>query len=89
MPSKQVNGLKRRSRCRQIPDRNIGDYGKQVDAFMAVDNILPQHYPEEVFESIAPPVGANIFYQTKANLSYGQMKKMIKADIASQMPFIL
>lgn len=69
-------------------ERLVNSHGKDVKYFAAVDNIMPQSFPQDVFPELELKHDVDIFYEVKSDLSYAELKSMKRAGVASIQPGI-
>jgi len=71
---------------RQI--QSLFQYSDRVSRLQSVDNIMPKHYPQEVFADLGTPEHMTIFYEVKADLSADDMKTLAAAGVREVQPGI-
>jgi len=57
-------------------------------SYAAVDNIMPETYPGDVFGRISPPAGARIQYEVRPSLSKEQIRLLCGAGVSTLQPGI-
>lgn len=82
-----LNGLTMDYRVMQ-PERAVAllnslfeRYGSKATLYWSVDNILPVHYPKEVFPRLKTPPGAVLWYEMKAGVSEEDIERMAAAGM--------
>jgi len=76
------------------PDRALEQFNAlfahadRVFFFECVDNIMPQHYPKDVFAALNAPPDASIFYEVKADLSADDLAILSRARVNLLQPGI-
>ncbi|WP_243793874.1 RiPP maturation radical SAM C-methyltransferase [Saccharopolyspora gloriosae] len=60
------------------------DYPK----LFCTDNVMPRHYPKEVFAALDPPPGTSIFYEVKLPLSRKDLARMASGAVTAVQPGI-
>jgi ribosomal peptide maturation radical SAM protein 1 len=68
--------------------RSLFKYTSKVSRLQSVDNILPKHYPKEVFADLGTPSHVTIFYEVKADLSDEDMRLLADAGVREVQPGI-
>lgn len=63
-------------------------YSDRVTRLQSVDNIMPKHYPKEVFDQLQTPQSMSIFYEVKADLTDEQMAILSRARVREVQPGI-
>lgn len=63
-------------------------YADKVSRLQSVDNIMPKHYPAEVFAKLATPPHMTIFYEVKADLTDEDMAVLSKSGVREVQPGI-
>jgi len=63
-------------------------FADRYQRLTCTDNIMPRHYPAEVFEKLDPPAGVEIFYEVKLPLSRRDMKRLAAAHVTTVQPGI-
>lgn len=66
----------------------IQTYQATVKKFAAVDNIMPENFPEEVFAKLKIPPDVALFYEVKTSLSKEQLKTIYRAGVKEIQPGI-
>ncbi len=68
--------------------RSLFKYSSRVSRLQSVDNIMPKHYPKEVFADLDTPRHMTIFYEVKADLSDEDMRHLAGARVREVQPGI-
>jgi len=63
-------------------------YAGKVEHFECVDNIMPHHYPREVFPFLNPPDNVSFYWEVKANLKEADLQSLAQAHIWEIQPGI-
>jgi ribosomal peptide maturation radical SAM protein 1 len=63
-------------------------YSSRVSRLQCVDNIMPRHYPKEVFAALDTPGHMRIFYEVKADLSDEDLQTLSRARVKEVQPGI-
>ncbi len=63
-------------------------YGDRVKHFSGIDNIMPREFLETVFPFLEVPDDISIFYEIKADLDSGELKRLRETSISSVQPGI-
>jgi ribosomal peptide maturation radical SAM protein 1 len=61
-------------------------YADRVKFYEGVDNIMPRHYPKEVFSRLNPPGDISIFYEVKSDLTEEDVQILARANINRIQP---
>jgi ribosomal peptide maturation radical SAM protein 1 len=67
---------------------NLFRYAPQAKVLECVDNIMPKHYPKEVFAHLEVPPEVSIFYEVKSDLSEEEMAILAQARVKMIQPGI-
>jgi ribosomal peptide maturation radical SAM protein 1 len=68
--------------------RSLFKYSSKVSRLQSVDNIMPKHYPKEVFAKLGTPSHMTIFYEVKADLTDEDMHLLADARVREVQPGI-
>ncbi|MFD8992130.1 RiPP maturation radical SAM C-methyltransferase [Streptomyces goshikiensis] len=63
-------------------------YSDEFPALFCTDNVMPRHYPRDVFDKLKTPPGVSIYYEVKLPLSRKDIKKMVRAGVNMVQPGI-
>lgn len=63
-------------------------YAPWCTTYACTDNIMPKHYPRDVFDHLSPPAGASIFYEIKVPVADRDMKLMARSGVNRVQPGI-
>ena len=68
--------------------RSLFKYSTRVSRLQCVDNIMPKHYPKEVFARLNTPSHMKIFYEVKADMSDEDLQILSEARVREVQPGI-
>jgi ribosomal peptide maturation radical SAM protein 1 len=63
-------------------------YSPRCRVFMALDNIMPRSYLEDVWPALEPPGDSSIFYEVKADLTPAELGTLARAHVTVIQPGI-
>lgn len=61
-------------------------YAPWCQDFACTDNILPKHYPKEVFAELDPPPDVSLFYEIKIPVSDRDMRELARVGVKEVQP---
>ncbi len=68
--------------------QSLFNYSSKVSRLQCVDNIMPKHYPKEVFAEMDTPANMTILYEVKADLTEEDMQILSGARVKELQPGI-
>jgi hypothetical protein len=68
--------------------QSLFKYSSRVSRLQSVDNIIPNHYPKEVFDKLDTPANMTIFYEVRTDLNEEDMQILSKARVKGVQPGI-
>jgi magnesium-protoporphyrin IX monomethyl ester (oxidative) cyclase len=68
--------------------QSLFKYAPRVKRLQCVDNIMPKHYPREVFADLGTPPEMTIFYEVKADLTDEDLRLLSAARVREVQPGI-
>lgn len=67
---------------------NLFETGSWCTTYYCTDNVMPKHYPRDVFARLRTPPGASIYYEVKLPLSREDLRLMSRAGVTRVQPGI-
>jgi len=67
---------------------HLAGYAPRARLLMAVDNIMPAHYPEDVFRRLEPAAGICVQYEVRPTLTSPQLEYLERAGVRLLQPGI-
>lgn len=68
--------------------RSLFKYSDRASRLQCVDNIMPKHYPQQVFSGLETPERMTIFYEVKVDLTDQDMRWLSEARVKEVQPGI-
>nr|AKA59381.1 radical SAM domain protein [uncultured bacterium AB_9] len=67
--------------------RRLFQHAPRIKAFYCTDNVMPRHYPKEVFTRLDPPAADSyVYYEVKLPLSRQDLATMARAGVTTVQP---
>ncbi|WP_246090333.1 RiPP maturation radical SAM C-methyltransferase [Nonomuraea deserti] len=63
-------------------------FAPRFPLLFCTDNVMPRHYPREVFDHLETPPGVSIYYEVKLPLSRDDLRRMARAGVNMVQPGI-